>query len=265
MTLIQPDISIITTVKNRLEHFKKVFPSLVTQNQNQNYEIIFVDYDSNDNFKEELEKHIECYKPLFSDKLKLIKRVYLNFEAPFNSGKAKNLGSVFSSSKWLSFTDIDVFLSMNYHRHWLDVLNSSENIFFSSRVQETTERKSSRVSPRINYGNMIVKKDHFLEIGGFEEENLSWGGDDDDIIHRLKLLGLREINPHTYLDAEHITILHGDEERLTYLESKEKSKENTEKKFNKIYENKDFLCKSYLKFYNSKKESINVEEIFTSS
>lgn len=265
MTLLHTDISIITTVKNRLDHFKKVFPSLVTQNQNQNYEIIFVDYASNDNFKEELTHCIKYYKPLFSDKLKSIKRVFLDFDVPFNSGKAKNLGSVFSSSKWLSFTDIDVFLSMNYHRHWLDFLNQSENIFFSSRVQETTEHKSSRVSPRINYGNMIVRSNNFLEIGGFDEENLSWGGDDDDIIHRLKLLGLREINPHTDLDAEHITILHGDEDRLTYLESKEKSKEITTKKINKIYKNKDFLCKSYLKFYNSKKENINVENAFTAS
>jgi predicted glycosyltransferase involved in capsule biosynthesis len=254
------DFSIIVTVKNRLEHFKKTFGSLVTQNQKQTYEIVYVDYASNDDFRARLLEFVDSHKGLFSETLRCIKRVALEFDAPFNSGKAKNLGSKFSESTMLSFSDVDVFVGMNYHHHWLQLLETDS--FFSSRVQETTSQSSRRICPWVNYGNMIVAKDVFQAIGGFDENNQTWGGDDDDVIHRLKLFGLREVNPHNRYESHHISIVHDDELRLQHLESKDRSPALSKEKLLKIYETVDPLCKSYLNFYDKNKERIHVESVY---
>lgn len=259
------DFSIIVTVKNRRDHFLKTFPSLVTQNQKQKYEIIYVDFASNDGFYDSLLKTVDNYRPLFSESLKEVKRVSLSFDVPFNSGKSKNLGSLAAKGRWLSFSDVDVFLGMNYHRNWLSKLEETHKTFFTTRIQETTAQPSRRIRPWINYGNMIVDKNDFKSVGGFDENNPTWGGDDDDIAHRLKLTGLREINPANQYDAHHTTILHGDEDRLEFLESKERSERHSIEKFKKIYENSDPLCKSYLEFYNKNRDRINVESIYKSS
>lgn len=257
-----PDFSLVVTVKNRRDHFLKTFSSMVTQLQPQKYELVFVDFDSNDDFEKLLRNTVVSHRELFSKSLVKIKRIFLEFSCPFNSGKAKNLGSKFCDSKWISFSDVDVFLGMGYHGSWMQILENCDSSFLSTRVQETTEQKSKRVERNVNYGNMIVEKKHFVEVGGFDENNLTWGGDDDDIIHRLKLLGLREINPHNVYEAQHITMIHGDEERLQYLEDANRSDDLTRDKFTKIYSNKNIKNDSYLKFYEKNVDGIGLEVLY---
>lgn len=259
------DFSIIVTIKNRKEHFLKTFSSLLTQQQPQNYEIIFVDYSSQDGFEHALKEQIQNYLPLVSDSLCLVKRIYLQKDFDFNSGRAKNIGAKFSSSSLLSFTDADVFLGMNYHNHWLHILSYTSNSFFVSRVQETTECNAHRISPKTNYGNMIISKNKFIEIGGYNENNTSWGGDDDDIIHRLKLKNLREINPHSVYDSLQTSILHDDELRTKFLENNEKSIELSKLKFEEIYKNSCPINSNFLSFYNENKSLIQVEKIYEKS
>ena len=259
------DFSIIVTIKNRREHFVKVFPSLVTQQQPQSYQLLLVDYGSQDDLENSLKNMIQDYNSLFSDSLRLISRVCVEKDLPFNSGKAKNLGCNFSEGKILSFSDADVFLGMDYHRHWIQTLSLSHNCFFSSRVQETTKQQSRRLSSKTNYGNMIVEKSVFLKIGGFDENNPTWGGDDDDIIHRLKLDNYREINPHNIYESHHTSILHDDDVRTKFLESTEKNKELAKDKFEKIYSNNEAKNINFLSFYNANKDIVKVENLYERS
>jgi|GEM_PF-4992223 len=256
------DFSVVVTIKNRKEHFLKTFSSLVTQQQPSAYEVIFVDYGSQDGFGESLKKEIVRYTDLFSNSLKAIERVSVEQDIRFNSGKAKNLGARFCRGNFLSFSDADVFLGMDYHRHWLQVLSRNEKYFFSSRVQETTETRPHRVSSKTNYGNMIVSKFDFFEVGGFNENNPTWGGDDDDIIHRLKLYGLREINPHDVYESHHTSIVHDDELRTKFLESSEKNSEISKQKFEAIYNNSCFVNPNFLSFYEENKNLVTVERIY---
>jgi glycosyltransferase involved in cell wall biosynthesis len=256
------DFSIVVTIKNRKEHFLKTFSSLVTQQQPWSYEVNFVDYGSQDDFGESLKKETVRYLDLFSDSLKAINRIVIEDDVKFNSGKAKNIGFHFSSGNFVSFSDADVFLGMDYHRHWIQLLTRNDKYFFSSRVQETTECSSRRVTPKTNYGNMIVTKSSFAAVGGFDENNPTWGGDDDDIIHRLKLYGLREINPHDVYESHHTSIIHNDELRIKFLESMEKNSEISKQKFEAIYNNSCFINPSFLSFYNDNKSLVKVERVY---
>jgi GT2 family glycosyltransferase len=256
------DFSIIVTIKNRKEHFLKIFSSLVTQQQPWSYEVNFVDYGSQDGFEESLKKETIRYQDLFSDSLKAINRIFIEEDIKFNGGKAKNIGSHFSKGNFISFSDADVFLGMDYHRHWLQMLTRNDTHFFSSRVQETTEHFACRITPQTNYGNMIVSRSNFVIVGGFDENFPAWGGEDDDIVHRLKLYGLREINPHDVYESHHTSIVHGDELRTKFRESTEKNLEISKQKFKAIYNNSSFVNPNFLSFYNDNKNLIKVENVY---
>lgn len=214
-------VSIIVTVKNRVEHFIQTFPSLITQ-YGVPYELIFVDFYSEDGFTECLVNEIEKRKIIFSPYLKKITTYRVNTPIKFNSGKAKNLGAYYASGEYLAFSDIDVFLGMNYLTHTIGKIEKSifGLSFYSTRKQHYLLNKLGgvRILPEINYGNMVVGKEWYDFIKGHNENNLTWGGDDDELMHRMKLFGLHEINPENACDANHYSILHGDELRRKELE-----------------------------------------------
>jgi predicted glycosyltransferase involved in capsule biosynthesis len=252
-------LSVVITIKNRNTHLVSTFPSVVTQEPDVPFEVVYIDYASDEDVGICLQELIAQFKDLFSERLVRIKRVALEGNDLFNSGKAKNLAVPFldPTADVISFSDVDVFLGMDYHRHWIPLVRG--NNFYASRVQETTAQASRRLSPKINYGNMIVERKSFVSVGGFDEEILTWGGEDDDIIHRLKISGLREINPHSFYDARHTSIVHGDDLRFAFLESQVKSAQNTQEKFNRIYEKSDPLNRSFLRFYNDNIKRLRCE------
>ena len=243
-------VKLIVTIKNRAEHFIQSIPFLLSQ-YGIDYELIIVDYHSNDGFNEILISETELRKPTFSPFLKKIHVIRLTEDLKFNLTKARNLGPAFFSEggQVYCFTDIDTFLSMNYLKFWSDKVVKNKT-FTTSRKQESRASLPSRLRAEVNGGNCCVYSDDFFEIRGYDESMLSWGGDDDDLYHRLKLVVLREINPYNANDALQYSILQGEELRLKYLEVPERApKQET---FDKIYlnqsienNNSDFLKPEY--------------------
>jgi predicted glycosyltransferase involved in capsule biosynthesis len=234
-------IKLVVTIKNRTEHFLQSIPFLLSQ-YGADYELVIVDYYSNDNFNDVFDTEINKRKPTYSKFLKSIYKISLKEDLKFNLKKAKNLGLAFfkdyDNNSIVCFSDIDTFISMNYLSFWSEktFLNKT---FCTSRKQESMACLPSRIQPEINNGNCFIHIQDFIEIGGYDESMLTWGGDDDDLYHRLKLKGLREINPYNSKDALQYSILHGEELRLASLEVKERApKEET---FNKIYSQKTFF------------------------
>lgn len=228
-------ISLIVTAKNRVEHFIQVFPSLITQ-YGVDYELVMVNFASTDSLETELFSEVNKRKIMFSPCLNKIIYVKLLEDMKFNPRKAKNLGvGKTGHSNILAFSDIDTFLGIDYLSYWSKVIKSKES-FFVTRQQETRASPSCRLKKEINYGNIMVARDDFYEVNGFDESITSYGGDDDDLCHRLKLKGLREINPISFLDAKQYSILHDDELRTMLMEDTNKG--DKEKKFELIYGNK---------------------------
>lgn len=226
--------SLIITAKNRVEHFIQVFPSLITQ-YGINYELVLVNFASSDNLESELLSEIQKRKIMFSPYLLKIVYVKLLDDIKFNPRKAKNLGVCYSGGNILSFSDVDTFLGMDYLEHWARLIVENQS-FFVTRQQDTMASLPCRLRKEINYGNIVVFKSDCYEINGWDESVVSYGGDDDDFCHRLKLKGLREINPSSYMDAKQYSILHDDETRIKLME--DTSRGDKEKKFEQIYSNK---------------------------
>lgn len=245
--------SLIVTNKNRTEHLKQVFPSLITQ-RGINYRLILVDFDSEDDFKAEVPEWIHRYKDIISPDLKEICFTYLKESRKFNPREAKNLGAQIAKFRceqgFLAFSDSDVFLGMDYLHHNISKIASVDgNAFVAHRVQETRANLPRRIDKDINYGNVVCRWIDFQMIDGWDESVKHYGGDDDDLYHRLKVYGCRELNPVSRTDARQYSILHGDELRLSNFEISER--QNSEKAFDKIYE-KDYFHNSHCDFLNEK-------------
>ena len=233
---------IIVTIKNRLNHFLKTFPFMVAQYGRQ-YDLVLVDFHSNDRFQEHLLKEVNFRKDTFSPFLEKIRCVRLLKDFNFNPRKARNLGASYYKDEdaVLVFSDADVFLGMTYVDYWSKKVQERKS-FVATRIQDTkasflTSRAygPSRLAPEINYGNFLVHASDYFTINGFDESVGHYGGDDDDIYHRLKLSGLREINPYDSSESRQYSIVHGDEERLSQLEEPQRVKALDA--FDKIYDN----------------------------
>lgn len=241
--------SIIVGIKNRSNHFSLTFPFNISQ-VGVDYELIYVNFNSTDDcFGSLLLDHIEKYKKIFSSNLLSIKEVHIKNVDYYNPSEAKNLGSQFSKSEILCFNDADTILGMSYLDKWVELVKP-EQTFVTNRCQESMASKSKRILDTINYGNLLVSKKDFLEVLGFDESRKNYGGDDDDIFHRLKLSGLREINPYSYKECNQYSILHDDDQRLSNLEVAERC--DPESAFNEIYKNKQQKSRKndYLSYNN---------------
>jgi len=226
-------ISIIVCNKNRSEHFIQTFPSMITM-YGVPYELVIVDFHSEDDFEDLVYGMNEAFGEIMSPYLSKVRYIRLDENLKYNPRKAKNLGAKYAEGDILAFTDADVILGMNYLEHVKDV--DPRKQFVATRIQDTYANYPKRLAPEINYGNCLVSKIDFERINGWDEGVDYYGGDDDDFYHRLKLSGLREINPKDAIDAKQYSIIHGDEQRLTHLE--DTARRSAKSEFEKIYSNK---------------------------
>jgi predicted glycosyltransferase involved in capsule biosynthesis len=252
--------SLVVGIKNRTSHFLQTFPFMISQ-IGQDYELVIVDFHSEDELLQLFQKECRLRKDTVSKNLKEIKYVKVNENLKYNPNKVKNLGAKISSGEKIAFTDADVFLSMDYLSFWSNKVKEKKT-FLATRFQETRVSLAKRISPEINYGNIIVSSKDFYEIGGWNESMVKWGGDDDDLCHRLKLYGLREINPTDPQDSRHYSILHGDDLRLAELEVPEKHNadpELGETIFQRVFSNTNFLNNNncFFKYKNYNITTIN--------
>ena len=231
-----PRVKLITIIKDRLPHFLKTFPFMVSQYGLQ-YEFVVVDYHSNDNLQENLLKEIDFRKDTFSPYLQKITCISLLEDLKFSTKKSKNLGAAYCSKQdTFAFTDVDMMPSMDYLLHWVPKVASGKS-FVTTRRKDTATSLPTRIEPEINYGNFFVSAEDYFKVSGMDESRLHWGGADDDIFHRLRLSGLQEINPYNAVEAKQYSILHGDELRLSGLEDTKRY--GSAEIFNKIYSNTD--------------------------
>lgn len=250
------EIVLITTIKNRRDHFIQSFPFMVSQ-YGIGYKLRIVDFCSDDGFETELRRQVQLREPSFSPFLQEIELVTVLGDLSFNGKKARNLAAApyKRTNQVLAFTDIDVFLGMDYLKKW-SVHVSPRETFVATRVGDSQANRMSRLAPDINPGNFFVHSSDYHAVGGMDELMSAYGGGDCDLYHRLKLNGLREINPYNADDASQYSIVHGDDLRLDHLEDPRRVDKDTA--FAKIYGNTDAINinSSFLAGYNGAKSEV---------
>lgn len=177
-------LSLITTCKNRLPHLKQTLPLMLQQPR---AEVIVVDYGCEQGTAAWVKEHHPAAKV-----------VQVDDDPVFCAARARNIGAKNASHELLCFVDADVLLHLELGK-WL-VLNPSPNGFYLYPEQTAREL----------VGFLIVAREHFFKVGGYDEAIRGWGGEDTDLYERLDRTGLSRFS----VPKESISpVSHGDELR----------------------------------------------------
>jgi len=191
-----PTIAFVTTCKNRLDYLQRTLPQWMAEEPD---EIIVVDYGCPQGAGD----WVEANWPR-------VKVVRVDDDPGFCVARARNQGAAVAQAEWICFIDADVKVRPG----WLEWMraNLREDGFYRAapvdgvRTQET-------------WGTVIVPRDAWRSVEGFDECFVGWGGEDADLYDRLVLAGYAE---RDYPDHFVVAIEHSDEERFMYSAYKTK-------------------------------------------
>jgi glycosyltransferase involved in cell wall biosynthesis len=157
-------LSLITTCKNRLPHLKQTLPLMLQQPR---AEVIVVDYGC--------EQGTETWVKEHHPQAKLVR---VNDDPVFCAARARNMGAKTASHETLCFIDADVLMHLEFAK-WLE-FNQDSNSFYLYPDPKAVEL----------VGFLIVAREHFFKVSGYDEAITGWGGEDSDLYERLAMTGL---------------------------------------------------------------------------
>jgi glycosyltransferase involved in cell wall biosynthesis len=190
-------VAFITTCKGRLQHLKETLPGIVGQVPD---EIIVVDYGCPDHAGDWARERFPA-----------VKVININDDPGFCLARARNAGAAAAESEFLCFIDADVRINGD----WLSWMRKNLDPRFVFRAARINGKRDLNT-----WGTVIVHRKAFELVGGYDEVYRGWGGEDDDLYLRLKIMGVPESPyPSAYVSA----IEHDDSLRTTFHVIKKKS------------------------------------------
>ncbi len=201
-------ISIIVAFRNRDVTRVSRFLESLSKQTSTNFELIFVDSGSDFTLAEEIKKLVESFS--------FTKYIYNDSRGrDWNKCIALNIGSKQSTGNFLYFTDIDLIFHEGYIEHlyslkdakcqiYTRVFMVNEKFVDYESIFNTDVNSFSEISHTSGKGILLVSKDVFNEIGGYDEYYSDWGVEDNDIYIRLCAYGLIE----KWADFEKYPVFH---------------------------------------------------------
>jgi GT2 family glycosyltransferase len=183
----------ITTCKGRLEHLKQTLPRVVGQ---PGVSCVVVDYDCPENTADWVTANFPQ-----------VTVVRVTGEIGFNAARARNLGARAAKAPWLAFFDADILWTLEL---------ASKVI---PELQQGHFYRAQPVTPQ-TWGSFICLREDFDAVGGYDEAFVGWGGEDDDLMTRLAMLGRISSGYSAELIEE---ISHDDEARVRFHEVKNRA------------------------------------------
>jgi hypothetical protein len=137
-----------------------------------------------------------------------------NTDAPqFRMSHAKNQAHRLSTGDFVCNVDADNFTGPRFAQYLANIFREEPNALVDP---------SLRIKRSVGgglYGRVALSRENFMNLGGYDEGFKGWGGEEVDMIHRAKGLGIRNY----YIDDEFRlrVIQHSDEERVVNMFSDE--------------------------------------------
>jgi len=139
-------------------------------------------------------------------------------DVPYNRSLSFNIGSKVASGKLLILHDNDLLIPKGYVKaHYnlmnegYDIINLKRYIFYLNQHHTAKIIKTGFLDLSIppawimqnatGGGSITVRRSSYFAIGGFDEEFVGWGGEDDEFWERAKTL---KIWPFAYLPLIHL-------------------------------------------------------------
>jgi len=198
MNIMKPRIAFCITCKGRSQHLKQTLPTNLSDNQNYpNTVFILLDYSSTDDLTQYIREHHQ--KDIDSGRLVLYS---LPGQSIFKMAHAKNVAhrcGIREGADILVNLDADNYTGIDFASYVAGQFETfGGNIFlFAKMIKGVLSRGIS--------GRIVVTKNAFLKLGGYDEKFDMWSPDDKDFNARLKRLDYIpvEIDPRYLLAVKH--------------------------------------------------------------
>lgn len=174
----------------RAHHLKETLPQNIRDNPPINgldIEFVVLNYNSQDDLHEWITQDPQMAAHIKSGLLR-----YGRTSDPehFHMAHAKNMAHRMATGDIVCNLDADNFTGANFAR-FLEA-NFSANMDI---VMNPSHRVSKLFDPdeRGFFGRVVISRENFLKLHGYDEEFSGWGGEDTDFMQRAKGLGLQHV------------------------------------------------------------------------
>lgn len=181
-----PLVSFVTTCMGRLAHLQRALPTWLVQ---PDAEIIVVDFSCPDRSGD----WVAAEHPG-------VRVARVQGRRHFNLSAARNAGAAVASGRWLCFLDADILLAPDF----------GAAVF--PQLEEGTYWRSEGGTTDL-MGTVLVPRDAFTALDGYDEALEGWGNEDGDFYKRLRWRGVAR---RTYPHALMASIPHGDDQRVEH-------------------------------------------------
>lgn len=184
---------------DRLDNLKKVINWLLGFN---GIEIILVEQDNS----AKLQNHVFPVKYIFTES-----------KQPYNRSWAFNVGAKYATSKKIVFGDSDLIMlpadifkalkeldnydTVSPYTKVIDLKENEANSAFEQLSSIIRPYRGQHDNQKINFsgGITMFNKDAYVKIGGYPEEFIGWGGEDNAMTLKItKLLKYKELDARVY-------------------------------------------------------------------
>ena len=180
----KPTITFVTVCKARLAHLMQSLPAAAAQAP-----CVVVDYAC----PEATGNWVRANHPA-------VTVVGIGTTGRFSVAAGRNAGAAAAATDWLCFLDADVIPASNFVEA-LTLLLRPGRFYRPLPVTEDT------------WGTLLCTRTDFERIGGYDEAFEEWGGEDDDIYHRLQSSGVTAAHYPAHLLS---AITHDDSVRMQF-------------------------------------------------
>lgn len=185
-------IDIIYCYRNRdLQRVKNSLDSLAIQSSN-NFNVIFIDYGSDDGIANQIKKLCESYS--------FCSYVYIDSQGKmWNRAEALNYGFYVSKADYVFTSDIDMLFDANFIKTISADLESNTAEFYSvgylseedTKKIDITHLSNLKYTKSENFalGMVLMPKKMVIHINGYNSFYAIWGQEDNDIKYRIEKAG----------------------------------------------------------------------------
>lgn len=187
-------ISFCITCMGRLQHLKKTLKKSIRHNLDYpKLEFVLLDYNSNDGLQEWVFKN-------FKEELVSGTLVYYRTTEPqrFHMANAKNIAHQLASGDIVCNLDADNYTGRDFAFFINSTMQSSTDIIGAYQKSKSTDPDYIKSCG----GRIFLTKNNFIKLGGYDENFIGWGHEDDEFKIRACALGLKKsFIPHFFLSS----------------------------------------------------------------
>lgn len=177
---MRPKISFCTGCMNRTMHLKSTYiPNIeqcLQEGAGTDVEFVLVNYNSSDDLDEYVKSELLYY--IDAGILNYFHTVEPQY---WDMSHSKNVSHRLGQGSILCNLDADNFLGEDFYNRTLEMMGDNKKVFLRKRGNGKG-------------GRLAVHREHFYQIGGYDENFfLGWGHEDMDLNKRLERIGLSRV------------------------------------------------------------------------